>query len=309
MRERSRAVSGSRDLGGGFVFAIAPVEFSAVGFFRRDLEPYHVNWWLNQFSKYYDGVLVSSRFMTENRLRLGDTITMVMPNRPRVDVRIVGELNYWPSVDVTQDYFFVMALPYLNDEVGLVPYQVWLRTDPDASSGRIMQTLADRDVHVTQLYDARAQIAAERREPSRTGLFGLLSGLFYIRRPHCRRFPAGYHSGASETGGPVRCPPCHRPFCEPTGCHAVRGTVAADGRRCGLGSLLGNVTTRLFVPSLQGATHRFGQVPPFRIVEEAVDFVRMYGVLALVLVAALGLTTWAVRKMRMDEAIKLGEEH
>jgi putative ABC transport system permease protein len=76
-----------------------------------------------------------------------------------------------------------------------------------------------------------------------------------------------------------------------------------------VGTGLGVAASRLFVPFLQQSTEATSRTPPFVIVNEPADRIRLYVVLLFMLVVGLAGLMAMIRRMRVHEAIKLGEDH
>ena len=74
------------------------------------------------------------------------------------------------------------------------------------------------------------------------------------------------------------------------------------------GLAIGQLAALLYVPLLQLAGPAAEQILPFRVVALRSDYLRFY-VLALVIMAAGGVLFQSlVRRLRVHEALKLGEE-
>jgi len=80
------------------------------------------------------------------------------------------------------------------------------------------------------------------------------------------------------------------------------------GLGLGAGTVLGINATRLFLPFLRDGAVDTSSVPPFIIVTDPADLVRIFTVLGTMLViAVIGLAAILVR-MKLHQAIKLGED-
>jgi putative ABC transport system permease protein len=72
---------------------------------------------------------------------------------------------------------------------------------------------------------------------------------------------------------------------------------------------LGTAASRLFLPFLQdGSVEGSREVPPFRIVFEAQDTLKLYIATGVMLAAGASLLILQLRRLRITQAVKLGEE-
>ncbi len=74
------------------------------------------------------------------------------------------------------------------------------------------------------------------------------------------------------------------------------------------GTLIGLLSSRMFVPILQTAYAASDQVLPLRLITQRQDMVRLYGVIGGVLFLCLLVLVVLVRKLDVAKALKLGEE-
>jgi len=75
-----------------------------------------------------------------------------------------------------------------------------------------------------------------------------------------------------------------------------------------IGIVLGKVTSILFLPFLQTTENAKLQVPPFRVVFEARDAYQLYVVVAFMMLTGAALLFVHIRRLRVHQAVKLGEE-
>ena len=75
-----------------------------------------------------------------------------------------------------------------------------------------------------------------------------------------------------------------------------------------IGLLVGGVMSQLFVPLLGLVNSAAEQVPPFTVVASRADYFRLYAVVGVMLAAGLALLGVLVRRIKVAQAIKLGED-
>ena len=75
-----------------------------------------------------------------------------------------------------------------------------------------------------------------------------------------------------------------------------------------LGTALGVVTGNLFIPFLQLSVDRFGDTPPFVIITAWGDVLKIYILFGAVVGVAFPVSAWLLSKIRINEAVKFGEE-
>ena len=75
-----------------------------------------------------------------------------------------------------------------------------------------------------------------------------------------------------------------------------------------LGTVLGVLTGNLFIPFLQLSVDRFGDTPPFVIITAWGDVLKIYILFGAVVAVAFPVSAWLLSKIRINEAVKFGEE-
>ena len=74
------------------------------------------------------------------------------------------------------------------------------------------------------------------------------------------------------------------------------------------GIAIGDLTTRLFVPLFQLAYSGAEQVPPFKMLALATDYLKVYGVVGFMILLGTSILARIISRIDMAQAIKLGEE-
>ena len=206
------------------------------------------------------------------------------------------------------------------------PHEVWLGTNKNADPEGILYAvrgfsiLLDRKADQSKLVQnglntivkdwssADLKIRAEQRRPERQGLFGLLSVgfiasalltvlgfLLYALFSFRRRF---IEMGMLRAIG--------------LSIQQMTSLLAAELALLvllgiGVGTLLGVFASRLFVPFLQIGASTQSQYPPFRIQIAWGSIAEIYVLFALLFVAALSVLSALLVRMKIFQAIKLGE--
>lgn len=293
----------------GRLLGVDRVEFAQVAYFRPDFTGGEaLGSQLNRLALAPDRLLVSRTFLTRYGLAEGDRLRLTVQVADQVAdaaFTVAGALDLFPTAYPTDGPIFVANLDYLFEQLGgLYPYDVWLRLAPDADPTQVITGVRGLGVQVVTGQDARGLIAAEQGRPARQGVLGILSAGFVAA------------AGLTVLGFLLYAVTAFRQrFIE-------LGTLRALGLGAGqlatflaleqaavvfgggaVGTAVGLAASRLFIPFLQVGP----QTPPFvvRIAwSELGAIYAVFGAMFAVAVVALGAL---LGRMRIFEAIKLGE--
>ncbi len=75
---------------------------------------------------------------------------------------------------------------------------------------------------------------------------------------------------------------------------------------CGAG--IGILASRMFVPMIQTAYSAADQVLPMQLITQSSDMIRLFGIIGIMLVICLAILAKQVFKMKIAQALKLGED-
>lgn len=303
----SLTVSG-KTAGQGMIMGIDNIDFARVAWLRKDmysLNPYTYLAWLGDVP---EGAIISSNIAKKFDLKQGDTIQTVLQDQ-LVEFVIIGITPYWPSEFPDQAPFLVANLDYIYDQAPLMPYDVWLKMEPDAKTAPIIPALQEKGIELAQIDDMRSEMAAQSKHPARGGVFGILSLGFLVTVIVSL---AGYIlywffnlSSRIVQIGILRAMGLSRK--QLTGMLLLEQIFTA-GLSIGLGVGIGKLTSLLFLPFLQTTDNSVRQIPPFRVVFSSIDTMRLTVVVAIMLVIGAGLLIGHIRRLRVHQAVKLGEE-
>jgi putative ABC transport system permease protein len=297
----------------GRLLGVDRLDFATVAFYRPDFASGEsLGGLMNRLAMDPAYLLVSRGFLARNGLAVGDPLRLtvgVAGEFHEIEFVVAGPLDLFPTLYPQDGPFFVGNLDYVYEGLGgTFPYDVWLATDPGMPGEEIVDGVRDLGLAVVADSDARGIIFAEQTRPERQGLFGLLS--------------VGFLAAATLTvlGFLVYAVVSfQRRFIE---LGMLRAVGLSVGQMAGylvgeqalliltggaLGTALGVWASLLFIPYLQVGVDKTARVPPFvvQIAWEQLWFI--YAVFGAMFVVAVVVLIVLLVRMRVFEAVKLGE--
>ena len=295
------------------VFGIDRLDFPKAAYWRRDFAAASLGSLMNSLALASEGVLLHRDFMLDHNLIVGDTILVGAARyglRAEMQMQIVGDFRYFPTWYPDADGPLIVGnLDHLFERMGgQFPYDVLVRTDPGTDYDGLARELRQYDINVINHYSARQRIADEQKQPQRQGLFGVLSVgflaaalltvlgfLLYTLFSFRRRF--------IELG-------------------TLRSIGLSSGQMTmflawelaflilvgiGAGTLLGTSVSNQFIPYLQVGNTAADLTPPYLVGIAWPAITRVYALFGVLFVAALGVLITLLLRMKIFQAIKLGE--
>ena len=306
----ARLTSGSVD--GRFV-GVDRAELGPVIFWRPDFAPIRLGYLTNALALQQDAVLVSQTFLRERALEIGDLLELDVRSGGDVfktNFQIVGALDYFPRWYPDRDgALFIGNLDFLFEQAQLeLAHRVIARIEPEFSERDFRRAVIDRGAAGVLIEEPTTRIVREQSRPERQGLFGLLSigfiasslatmigFLLYTVFSYRRRYV--------ELG-------ILRAIGLPQG--SMMLSVAWElalliimGLALGIG--IGLAVSILYIPYMQFVSSLEGTVPPYTVTMAWTELAQItalfMGTFALIMVILL----FVLRRMRIFQAVKLGE--
>ena len=290
------------------VLGIDPGEFNTVAYWRRDYADQPLDLLTNELANDDTGVLVDRRLADAYHLQIGDQISVSFKGQ-NVDFTVAGILQYFPTLYPDSGRFLVANIDYLFAQLGSQPYDVWLKLKPGASATSIVDQLKARDVPVVRFESLSQVMADKQRDTTRLGTFGILS-IGFIVAALLTVLSVLLHSYLSfrrrmQQLGLMRA--IGLSTRQLTTLYLVeQGLLLALGAAAG--TLLGYLASVLFIPFLQIRMEQQSAVPPFVVLTSWGDIAKLYLVLVVFLAFALPFSLSLLKRIRIHDAIKLGEE-
>ncbi|WP_256760282.1 ABC transporter permease [Cohnella sp. WQ 127256] len=308
LQTKSSLTISGKTAGQATIMGIDNVDFARVGWLRKDMyqvNPYKDLAWLGQVT---EGALISSNVAKKFDLKRGDKVQTVIQEQS-VEFIILDIVPYWPSQYPDQTPFLIANLDYIYDQVPLVPYDVWLKMEPGAKTPDIIPVLQGKGIEIASIDSMRSELASQSKHPARGGVFGILSlGFIVTIIVSLSGYVLFWFFNLSRRVvqiGILRAMGLSRK--QLTGMLMLEQVFTA-GLSIGLGIGIGKLTSILFLPFLQTTDNSTNQVPPFRVVFEAADTIKLYIVVAVMMTIGVALLITHIRRLKVHQAVKLGEE-
>ncbi len=283
-------------------------------------KPYYE--YLNELAVVPNGVLLSRNFETKLEYKVGDTITFYGSLGKSQTAKIVDFVDYWPgyepvstglnadgSVETKDNYYLITHYQLLRKNWGVTPYEVWMTLKDGAKGEQIAPWLEEHDVHLLKYVNKEVETEKVVKDPLLQGTNGILTMSFMVTLVLCA---AGYLiywimsiRSREMIFGVLRASGMHK--------EELFHMLINEQIFSGLTSILagvgiGKLTSKLFVPMIQSAYAAADQVLPMKLITNSMDMVRLYGVVAGVMVVCLIVLILLVFKLNVAKALKLGEE-
>ncbi len=298
------------------LMGVIPHEFAKVGWYRRDLLPHHFYNYLNLLAVSPKAMLVSGSLRDEFGLKQGDSILISWAGQGTIEGIIYAFIDYWPAINPTgtsrNPYghpFIVANLSLIHAKMAMEPYQVWISKAPGATSREIFGSIEELKIEVIKIEDADQQIIREKNDPMLQGTNGVLTLGFLVSMAISLAGFVIYWILSLRSRvlqfGIIRAMGLEK---KKVSRMLVWEHMLISGTAIVIGIIIGRLSALLFVPLIQLVYASAEQVPPFRIVIEAKDFVQIYTIGAVMIVAGIALFRLIVSRINVHQALKLGEE-
>lgn len=308
LQTKGNIIISGRSAGQGNIMGIDNADFAKVAWFRNDLFPAHPYQYLNLLGMNESAALIPSNLAEKFKLKVGDVFTISL-GEASIEFAVYGILPYWPSQYPDEKPFVIANLDYIYDQSPLIPYEVWLKMKPGAKVAPLITKLAEKNVDLYSVKDVRSELAAQSKHPTRGGVFGILSLGFMVSVIVSLIGYVLYWffnlSGRVVQFGILRAMGLSR---KQLTFMLLTEQILTAGLSIILGIVIGKVAGQLYLPFLQTTDNVTTQVPPFRIIFNSSDTLKLYVVVLVMLFMGAGLLFWQIRRLRVHQAVKMGEE-
>ena len=307
------------------MMAVDTRTFGETIWFRDNLLPIDINYFLNVLAVRSDGVLLSDNFRTNMGYEIGDMITIT--EIPRFGIAessrfvVVGFVEYWPGfapvtrtrlptgeLITTEASMAIVNIGHITTNWGIRPYQIWMNTNVD-SAEFFHNFIHENGLRVAEFNDTMSALVTIRSDPVVQGTNGVLTMSFVITLLVCftgfliywilsiksrvlqfgifRAMGLGMQNILSLL---------------------VNEQIFITFTALIIGGIVGMVSARFFVPLIQLSYSAVDQVLPLLIVMEGRDYRNLYGVLAVMIIICLLVLASFISKIKITQALKLGED-
>ncbi len=316
-KRNSTAVAKGKSQYGLQLMAIEPKEFGETAWFKPSLLPHHWYNYLNLIAAEPSAVLISKTLSNSLGVKEGDNITLSWDGSDPGEFVVYAIIDYWPTYnplkkpeDSPSNPTFVVAnLPYVQNMMGLEPYQVWLKLKPETSRISLYEEIREQKIPIIKLNDIVPKLVEIKNSALLLGINGTMTLgflisivvtfigflLYWILTIKARTLQYGIYRAMGI------------PMPKLIGI-LVWEQAMTSGMACLLGIIVGGITSKLFVPLFKITLDPTKLVPPFTVVFDPSDETKIYFFVSFMLVVGLTILVLFLRRIKIHQAIKLGED-
>lgn len=302
------------------LMAIDTDAFGRTAWFDASLLPHHINEYLNAMAQNARAVLVSANFRDEYGLKLGDVINYWNTDSESTRGIIYGFVDYWPgyapfthekSADgvyrETENHLIVANLSQVQDVMGVRPYSVWVRAK---DGSQFLYDYAETSgTRYAVFEDVDAKIVEMKNDPMIKSLNGVLTVGFIVALALCfigflmywilsirqRTLQFGIYRAMGMRMREILTMLLNEQLCISVLSIAV-------------GAAVGHLAAKLYMPLIQIAYASSDSYLPLRTSVDVSDTLRLLVIVAVMLIACMAILFTIIRRMKIAQALKLGED-
>jgi len=299
--------------------AFDPYDFANTAWWRADLTPYDFYDYMIKMAEYPSSVILSESLRDILGLREGDRIRIdSLANNTIIEFDILAFVDHWPAFSpfsrdssgaMVSNNMIAANLEYVFYHTPSFPYDVWIRKAPGISDEVIYDQIAEVSTPFMRIDTITKPMVEAKNDPVVQGTNGalslgfiiamIISGMgfliYWILSINSRVLQFGVFRAMGMTRKKV----LTIIICEQ---FLVSGVALIAG------VVIGNVAVSLFVPIFRLLYSGEDQSIPFRIFLSGNDSIRVYTIFALVIIFCLLILGHILRRLKVDQALKLGED-
>jgi putative ABC transport system permease protein len=312
-----------KDRGTATLMGIDTDDFGRTAWLRDRLLDHHFYEYLNLLSTNPKAVLISRTLAEQKNVKVGDTISVGWNGVEARQFLVYGIVDYWPTFNPNPTtkpaanskskpvapMLIVGHLSYIQNSLALEPYNVWIKFKSDALLQPFYDALAEKGIPVENIVDTRQSLRDAKNDPFQLAINGVMT-LGFIISIMISFFGFLLYWVLSLNGrilqlGILRAMGIS--FLQLVGM-LVTEQVLTSGAAIGIGVLIGNVTSELFVKLFQVSFDPTTQIPPFQVVFDPNDSLQLYMIVTIMIAIGLLILSWLLSRIKIHQAVKLGED-
>lgn len=302
------------------VMGIHTKSFGETAWFKSGLLSNHLYDYLNAMASNSRAVILSRNFQTNYGYEVGDAIYYRNSSGDAARGVIYGFVDYWPTYastsyskgtggmyEETENYLIVANLSQLQAYWGVMPYQIWIKTK--GSSQFIYEFAQENGVSFAVFKDASAEIIDVKNDPVFQGTNGILTVGFIVVLVLCTvgfliYWILSIKSRSLQFGIYRAMGMSMREIITMLLGEQTFISVASIAT----GTVVGWLTSKLYMPLIQMAYASYDSALPLTVISEQSDTVRLLAIVGVVMLLCMAILGWLISKMKIAQALKLGED-
>ncbi|CAM4293166.1 ABC transporter permease [Paenibacillus typhae] len=322
-KENARFTAGQKAVSGKTaLYGIDTLDFGKTAWMKPGLLEYPINSYLNLIASDSSAVLVSRSLAEAARIKPGDNVSLSWDGLDQVPFTVYGIIDYWPGwsplpaggesgtdPESGKPKLIVGHLSSIQNRLAVEPYETWLKLDSSAAGKEVYAQLTEMKLPVTHYRDATQELVLSQNDSFRLAINGIMTLGFVISIMISffgfLVFWILTLSGRTLQYGVLRAMGIS--FAQLIGM-LISEQLLTSGAAVLIGAGIGSLSSRLFVPLFQMSFAASEQVPPFELVSRFSDYVQLYGILGMMLLSGVLILGHRLSKIRIAQALKLGEE-
>ncbi|MNI35861.1 FtsX-like permease family protein [compost metagenome] len=302
------------------LMGIETANFGRITWMRDGLLDYHYYSYLNLMAKDPSAVLISRSLAEQFDVKPGEYITMSWPGSVEARFSVYAIIDYWPSwsplpqvakeeAKASLPNLVVGHLPYIQNHMALEPYEVWLKLDEKTTMKQFYDELSKSDFRITKFTNPKQDLVNSRTDPFRLAINGVMTLgfvisivvsflgfiLFWVLSLTSRVLQFGIFRAMGIS------------FLQLIGVLAAE-QILTSGAAIAIGWVTGYVASKLFVPFFQLSFNTTTQVPPFQVAFQVQDQIQLFSIITFMLLIGLLILGVMLSRIKIHQAIKLGED-
>lgn len=295
-------------------------DFGRAAWFDQTLLPHHWYEYLNAMAQNARAVLLSSNFRDDYGYKVGDVITYTAAKNKSARGIVYGFVDYWPGyAPVTyrkdsdgvfreaKNYMIAANLSQVQDVMGVLPYDVWIRTEdgPDF----MYKYAEDTGTLFSVFKDVDSLIVEKKNDPMLKSLNGVLTVGFIVVLALCfigflmywilsirqRTLQFGIYRAMGMSMREIFTMLVNEQICISVFSIAV-------------GAAVGQFASKLYMPLIQIAYASSDNALPLRTALNARNTAELLLIVGAMLVVCMIVLGVIIRRMKIAQALKLGED-
>ena len=297
-------------------------DFGETMWYRDDLLPIHVNYFLNTLAMQGNGVLLSRNFRTDFGYSVGQTVRFKSDDDDNnVEAVICGFVDHWPGYEpifvtstaggsrIQADAYLVVAnLQYVQTVWGIQPYNIWFKSNTPTNS-YMYDFVSDNNLKLIRFDDTKAAVVDSKSDPILQGTNGVLTVGFIVSLVVCFTgfliyWILSIKSRVLQFGIFRAMGMSMRSILNILINEQIYTTLTSVA----IGTIVGEVSSRLFIPLIQLSYNASEQIIPLLNYAETRDYVNLFTVIGIMIVICIIVLGVIISKLKIAQALKLGED-